>query len=74
MTRLGAHYRASPGGERRSDSSSRLVQTLGSPEGADVLWNLKNADGHSAASGVYFYFINTTACDQKKKGKLVLIL
>jgi hypothetical protein len=51
--------------------TGRLVQTLDSPTGADVLWTLNNADNKRVASGVYLYIIE--GAGQKKEGKIVVI-
>jgi hypothetical protein len=53
-------------------SDGRLVQTLHSPYGDDVLFNLRNAQGDRVASGVYFYIMECAG--QKREGKIVLIL
>jgi hypothetical protein len=45
--------------------------TLGSPDGSDVTWLLKNDSGDNVASGVYIYVIKANS--QKKTGKVVII-
>jgi hypothetical protein len=50
----------------------KLVRTLKSEDGSDVLFDLKNSNGERVASGVYLYQMEGSG--QKKKGKIVLIL
>jgi len=45
--------------------TGRIVQTLDSPTGGDVLWDIKNANVDRVASGVYLYIIE--GAGQKKK-------
>jgi hypothetical protein len=52
--------------------TGRLVTTLRSDSGGDVLWDLRNASGERVASGVYLYMMDLNGA--KKDGKLVLIL
>jgi hypothetical protein len=61
-----------PGSEIKIFSTDgRLVRTLQSVNGEDVLWTLDNNSGEKVASWVYFY--RMSAGGQKKEGKLVII-
>jgi hypothetical protein len=53
-------------------TDGRIVRTLRSDNGDDVVWTIDTDSGSRASSGVYLYQIDGKG--QKKKGKLVLIL
>ena len=66
--------RMAPGTSVRIYSiDSRLVQTLVSEDGQDVLWDVRNSAGDKVASGVYFYLLNQNGTCSTNKGKLVVI-
>jgi hypothetical protein len=50
------------------------VQTLKSPDGGLVVWDLRNSAGDRVASGVYLYIVDSAggSCSTKS-GKLVII-
>jgi len=52
-------------------TEGRLVRTLHSDSGSDVLWSVDNTSGQKVASSVYYYIIENGP--QTKKGKLVII-
>ena len=54
-------------------TDSRLVQTLTSEDGSNVLWTVRNSAGSKVASGVYFYLLNQNGACPTKDGKLVVI-
>lgn len=53
-------------------ASGRWVQTLEETDGDGMLvWDVRDADGDSLPSGVYFYLLESSA--DKKRGKLVIV-
>ena len=49
----------------------RLVKSMTSDAGQDIIWAVNNDSGQKVASSVYFYIIDHAS--QTKKGKLVVI-
>jgi large repetitive protein len=54
-------------------TDSRLVKTIRSEDGGNVVWDTKNNDGQSVASWVYLYRIEHGGACAHKNGKLVII-
>jgi len=54
-------------------SDARIVRTLYSQNGEDVLWDLRNTGGEKVASWVYLYILNQNGPCSTVKGKLVII-